>query len=207
MSSILYLKIEQCILVERTKVLIGDFAQMECADKNVVNRLRQEHFMNVHKNSNQRTVVSVLAVIQKIHEIYPKLEVQNIGESDFIIGIKPKEASKIMTMIKVIVICLISFFGSVFAMMTFNEDVSALDSFRKVYTWVMGTAPQGATILELSYSIGTSVGIIVFFNHFGKKRLTEEPSPVEVEMSGYDQQVYQTVIRQSGRKGIEKDVH
>ena len=110
MSSILYLKIEQCILVERTKVLIGDFAQMECADKNVVNRLRQEHFMNVHENSNQRTVVSVLAVIQKIHEIYPKLEVQNIGESDFIIGIKPKESSKIMTMIKVIVICLISFF-------------------------------------------------------------------------------------------------
>ena len=206
MSSILYLKIEQCILVERTKVLIGDFAQMECADKNIVNRLKNEHFMNVHKNSNQRTVVSVLAVIQKIHEIYPKLEVQNIGESDFIIGIKPKEASKIMTMIKVIVICLISFFGSVFAMMTFNEDVSALDSFRKVYTWVMGTAPQGATILELSYSIGTSIGIIVFFNHLGKKRLTSEPSPVEVEMSGYDQQVYNTVIQQSGRKGIEKDV-
>ena len=128
MSSILYLKIEQCILVERTKVLIGDFAQMECADKNVVNRLRQEHFMNVHKNSNQRTVVSVLAVIQKIHEIYPKLEVQNIGESDFIIGIKPKEASKIMTMIKVIVICLISFFGSVFAMMTFNEDAVTIFS-------------------------------------------------------------------------------
>ena len=206
MSSILYLKIEQCILVDQTKVLIGDFAQMECADKNVVNRLRQEHFMNVHKNSNQRTVVSVLAVIQKIHEIYPKLEVQNIGESDFIIGIKPKEASKIMTMIKVIVICLISFFGSVFAMMTFNEDVSALDSFRKVYTWVMGTAPVGATILELSYSVGASVGIIVFFNRIGKKQLTNEPSPVEVEMSGYDKQVYTTVIQHAGRKGQEKDV-
>ena len=71
----------------------------------------------------------------------------------------------------------------------------------------MGREKTGFTILELTYSIGVVIGILVFFNHFGKKRLTAEPSPVEVEMSGYDQQVYQTVIRQSGRKGIEKDVH
>ena len=207
MKKSLYLKIEQCIQVDQTSVKIGDFAQMECADRNILNRLKNEYFMNVSENPNQRSVVSVLAVIQKIHEIYPELEIQNVGENDFIIGRKPKEPSRIMTVIKVVSVCLISFFGSVFAMMTFNEDVSALDSFRKVYTWVMGTAPQGATVLELSYSIGTSVGIIVFFNHFGKKRLTQEPSPVEVEMSGYDKQVYTTVIQHAGRKGKEKDVH
>lgn len=204
---ILYLKIEQCIQVEEISVKIGDFAQMECADKNIVNRLKTEYFMNVHENPSQRTVVSVLAVIQKIHQIYPELEVQNVGETDFIIGKKPKEASKFITMIKVAAVCTVSFFGSVFAMMTFNEDVSALDSMRKVYTWVMGTPPQGATVLDLCYSLGVSVGIIVFFNHFGKKRLTKEPSPVEVEMSGYDKQVYTTVIQHAGRKGLEKDVH
>ena len=58
----------------------------------------------------------------------------------------------------------------------------------------------------ISYSIGVGVGIIVFFNHFGKKRLTREPSPVEVEMSGYDKQVYTTFIQHAGRKGQEKDV-
>lgn len=207
MKKTLYLKIEQSVLVEQTSVKIGDFAQMECADRNVLNRLKTEYFMNVSEKPEQKTVVSVLAVIQKIHEIYPELEVQNVGENDFIIGRKPKDAPKIITAVKVSAVCLISFFGSVFAMMTFNEDVSALDSFRKVYTWVMGTAPQGATVLELSYSIGTSVGIIVFFNHFGKKRLTQEPSPVEVEMSGYDKQVYTTLIQHAGRKGKEKDVH
>ncbi len=207
MKKILYLKIEQCILVEQTSVTIGDFAQMECTDRNVLERLKSEYFMNVSENPDQRRVVSVLAVIEKIHEIYPELEVQNVGENDFIIARRPKEASKIATVMKVLFVCLICFFGSVFAMMTFNEDVSALDSFRKVYTWVMGTAPEGATILEASYSIGTGVGIIIFFNHFGKKRLTAEPSPVEVEMSGYDKQVYTTVIQHAGRKGLEKDVH
>ena len=145
-------------------------------------------------------------VIRKIHEIYPELEIRNLGESDFIIAMKPPKSSKLMEGLKVFFVCLVSFLGSVFAMMTFNEDVSALDSFRKVYTWVMGTPPMGATILEHTYSLGVSVGIIVFFNHIGKKRLTQEPSPVEVEMSGYDKQVYTTVIQYAGRKGQEKDV-
>ena len=39
-----------------------------------------------------------------------------------------------------------------------------------------------------------------------KRQLTKEPSPVEVEMSGYDKQVYTTVIQHAGRKGQEKDV-
>ena len=207
MSRILYLKIEQCIQVPETSVKIGDVAKLECTDAAVINRLKTEKLMNIDPNPNNRSVVSVLAVIQKIHEIYPELEIQNVGENDFIVELKPKKSSKAVETAKILGVCLISFFGSVFAMMTFNEDVSSLDSFRKVYTWVMGTAPQGSTILELSYSLGVSVGIIVFFNHFGKKRLTQEPSPVEVEMSGYDKQVYTTVIQHAGRKGKEKDVH
>ena len=206
MSSILYLKIEQCIQVPDKSVKIGDVAVMECTDSSVVKRLKAEKLMDVDVNPNNRQVVSVMFVIQKIHKIYPNLEIQNVGESDFIISVRPEKQSKIVEFVKVSLVCIISFFGSVFAMMTFNEDVSALDRFRKVYTWVMGTAPEGSTILELSYSLGVSVGIIGFFNHIGKKKLTQEPSPVEVEMSGYDKQVYTTLIQHEGRKGLEKDV-
>lgn len=206
MSRILYLKIEQCIQVPNVSVTIGDVAKLECTDTAVVNRLKTEKLLKADENPKNRKVVSVLLVIQKIHEIYPELEVQNVGESDFIISLKPEKNSKVLEFVKVFLVCTVSFLGSVFAMMTFNEDVSALDSFRKVYTWVMGTPPKGSTVLELAYSLGVSVGIIVFFNHFGKKRLMQEPSPVEVEMSGYDKQVYTTLIQQEGRKGLEKDV-
>lgn len=206
MSKILYIKLEQCTQVSDINVKIGDVAKLECTDKAVINRLKTEKFLQLDSDANQRTVVSVMALIRKIHEIYPELEVQNLGESDFIVEMNPGMSSKMMIISKVFAVCVISFFGAVFAMMTFNEDVSALDSFRKVYTWVMGTPPAGATILEISYSLGVSVGIIGFFNRLGKKRLTSEPSPVEVEMSGYDKQVYTTVIQHAGRKGQEKDV-
>ena len=206
MSVILYMKIEQCNQVPFTSVTIGDVAALECTDQSIVNRLKCEKLLEVSSDASKRQVVSVLMVIKKIHEIYPKLEVQNLGENDFIVGLKPKKSSKIMNFFKIFLVCMILFFGSVFAMMTFNEDVSTLDSFHKVYTWVMGTPPEGPTILEVSYSLGISVGIIVFFNHVGKKYLTEDPSPVEVEMSGYDKQVYTTLIQHAGRKGKEKDV-
>ncbi len=206
MSKILYIKIEQCIQVKEQSVKIGDVATMECTDQTVVNRLKTEKLLKIDDNRKKRTVVSTMLVIQKIHEIYPELEVQSIGESDFILQLPPEKKSRIVEGIKVSLVCIVSFFGSVFAMMTFNEDVSTLDSFRKVYTWVMGQPPQGATLLELCYSIGVSVGIIVFFNHFGQKRLTKEPSPVEVEMSDYDKQVYTTLIQHAGRKGLQKDV-
>lgn len=206
MSRILYLKIEQCIQVPNISVTIGDVAKLECTDPSVVNRLKTEKLLKANANPNDRMVVSVMLVIEKIHQIYPELEIQNVGESDFIISLKPQKTSKVLELFKVFLVSTVSFLGSVFAMMTFNEDVSALDSFRKVYTWVMGVPPEGSTVLELGYSLGVSVGIIVFFNHFGKKRLTQEPSPVEVEMSGYDKQVYMTLIQHEGRKGLEKDV-
>ena len=206
MSRILYLKIEQCIQVPNVSVTIGDVAKLECTDKSMVHRLKTEKLLKADENPNNRKVVSVMLVIEKIHEIYPELEIQNVGESDFIISLKPEKTSKVLEFVKVFLVCTVSFLGSVFAMMTFNEDVSTLDSFRKVYTWVMGTPAEGSTVLELTYSLGVSVGIIVFFNHFGKKRLMQEPSPVEVEMSGYDKQVYTTLIQQEGRKGLEKDV-
>ena len=206
MKPVLYIKIDKSNLVSNTQVKFEDVVKMECRDSSIVNRLKTEKLLEVSKDARSKQVISVLFVIQKIHEIYPDLEVQNVGETDFIVGLRPKDSLKITVFIKVFFVCLITFFGAVFAMMTFNEDVSAQDSFQKVYTWVMGTYPEGPTILELSYSVGVGIGIVVFFNHFGKKYLSREPSPVEVEMSGYDKQVYDTVIQHAGRKGQEKDV-
>lgn len=206
MKKTLYLKIEQCIETKKSSVTIGDVAKMECTESSVVNRLKTEKLFSMDENKNSRRVVSVLFVIQKIHEVYPELEVQTVGEPDFVISYHPRKQSKALENLKIAFVCAMSFFGSMFAMMTFNEDVSTHDSFEKIYEWVMGYKPTGVTIVEITYSIGVSVGIVVFFNHFGKKYLTDDPSPVEVEMAGYEQQVNQSLIKQVSRKGKEEDV-
>ena len=206
MKKVLYLKVEQSVEVSKRDVTIKDVAKLECIEKSILNRLNPEKLFTMESKKGSRKAVSVLFLVEKIHEIYPELEVQNLGETDFVVSYHPEKQPKILEILKIFFVSVISFFGSMFAMMTFNEDVSTRESFDKLYTWVMGYEPSGITILEVTYSIGVSVGILVFFNHIGKKYITNEPSPVEVEMAGYEQQVNQTLIKQMSRKGKEVDV-
>lgn len=206
MSKVLYLKAEQSVEVSKRDVTIKDVAKLECTEQSMLNRLNTEKLFTMNSEKGSRKVVSVLFLVEKIHEIYPDLEVQNLGESDVVVSYHGKKQSKTLEILKISFVSAVSFFGSMFAMMTFNEDVSTRETFDKLYTWVMGSEPPGISILEITYSIGVSVGIIVFFNHIGKKYITNEPSPVEVEMAGYEQQVNQTLIKQVSRKGKELDV-
>lgn len=56
------------------------------------------------------------------------------------------------------------------------------------------------------YCLGLAVGILVFFNHIGKKKITSDPTPIQVEMRKYEQDVDMAFIENAGRKGHEHDV-
>ena len=69
-----------------------------------------------------------------------------------------------------------------------------------------GKTHEGFSVLEAAYSVGLTVGIIVFFNHFGKKKFTVDPSPIEIEMQLYENDIQTTIIAERSRKGQELDV-
>ena len=59
----------------------------------------------------------------------------------------------------------IVFFGSAFTIITFHVDIGIQKTFVQFYEQLMGETKPALTELEISYSIGLAVGIIVFFNH------------------------------------------
>ena len=63
-----------------------------------------------------------------------------------------------------------------------------------------GEASDGFTILEISYSLGIGIGVVFFFNHFGKWKITKDPTPMEVEMRIYENQVDDTILEMENRK-------
>lgn len=211
MSDILYLKFEKNTSTYNRTVTIGEVGEMQCADQTIVNRLKTEKlhtFQDVKKGKHScaaRKVFSILDVVEKIHAVYPNLEIQNMGEIDFIVeySTKPKE-NPAVTFLKVSIVCLICFFGSAFSIMAFNEDVSTADLFGNFYQLMTGQESNGFTILELTYSLGLSVGIVAFFNHIGGRRLTKEPTPIEVEMRVYEEDVNTTLINTASRNGSHK---
>ena len=109
MSRILYLKIEQCIQVPNLSVTIGDVAKMSCTDSSVVHRLKTEKLLMANQDPNERMVISVLYVIEKIHGIYPELQIENVGESDFIISLRPQKTSKLLDFLKVFLVSTVAF--------------------------------------------------------------------------------------------------
>ena len=54
--------------------------------------------------------------------------------------------------------------------------------------------------------IGIIIGILTFFNHFGKKRLSVDPTPMEVEMRLYENDIQTTLVETYSRKEKELDV-
>ena len=65
---------------------------------------------------------------------------------------------------------------------------------------------EGHRIMEISYSIGLAIGIIVFYGHFGNWKFGKDPTPLEVEMRMYEDEVDIAMIKQSDREGTKIDV-
>ena len=58
----------------------------------------------------------------------------------------------------------------------------------------------------MDYAKAVVVGIIVFFNHFSRKKITRDPTPMEMEMKKYNQDLIMTKIADSDEKGHTIDV-
>ena len=193
-----------CIIYDRN-ITLGDVLKIECTDISVLRAVKQ---MELYRfNHEHSCVFSILKVIERIHVDYPSAEIVNCGETDFVVEYKKSTIkSAAWEKIKLVLISIIVFFGSAFTIMTFHFDVGIEKTFERFYEELMGAAKPHITELEISYSIGLAVGIIVFFNHISKKKISRDPTPLEVEMKKYNKDLINTKVAESDEKGHTIDV-
>ena len=86
----LYIKGDKNIEVTKPEVTLGDILSMECSNQNVIPRLKTIKVMKMQEKNGQRKVISILKIIKLIHEIYPNMDVQNLGETDIIVTYEAK---------------------------------------------------------------------------------------------------------------------
>lgn len=203
---ILYIKGDRDTEVTKPDVTLGDLFSMECADKTVLPKIKTLRIIKFTKPGQQRCVLSILRVIERIHEEYPRLRVENMGETDIIVTYEDQKTSpKAWHILKTAFVAAVTFFGAAFSIMAFNNDVDVTKLFGQIYELVTGQETGGFTILEITYSIGITAGILIFFNHFGKKRFTVDPTPMEVQMRLYENDIQTTLAEDAARKGAELD--
>ena len=198
----LYLKAEQNAEVMEAHVCVKDIASVYCSDKTICAKARALKVYQFHEKERKRQVISVLKVIELIEKECPGISVENIGENATLIELVNVDRHKgPVQWIKMFFVACISFFGTAFTIMAFHNDININKVFSRVYEMVMGYASDGYSILEISYSIGLAAGIIIFFNHVGGRRITKDPTPIEVEMRVYETDVNKALIETADREG------
>lgn len=208
MSVTLYMNIGKNIEVHKKEVYLSDVADLVCEDNAVLAKCKAIKLASIKTDKNDRIVISIMKVVELIQKLDPKIEIVNLGETDFIIDYRrPHKPNYPLQWFKTICVCLVVFFGAAFAIMTFNNDGSVAKLLSEVCTQVMGVENEGLRLLEVSYSIGLAIGIIVFFNHFKWKTMVLDPTPIEVKMRLYEDEVNTALIQGASRKETEIDIH
>lgn len=203
----IYINAQQNVELQSEDVYVKDIGKLTCSDEHVLAKVKAIKLHHFKKDEPKRQVISLLKVIEEIDKVCPGASVESIGEADVMVEyINVNRHKGSLQMIKLIFVAMISFFGTAFTIMAFHNDIGINDVFTKVYEMVMGRPGDGYGILELAYSLGLAIGIIVFFNHIGGRRITKDPTPIEVEMRIYEEDVNKALIATADREGKTMDV-
>ena len=201
MSDTLYIQTDMNILIKHPHVYLQDIARLSCSNSKVLNRLRVLPVANLNPDTPGRYTMSVMVLVDLIQKKEPDLDITPLGELSFILTYQPPgKPQMIFEILKVVFISLASFFGAAFSIMTFNTDADVGTLFKQIYQQVTGNVSNGFTILEISYSIGLAAGVLFFFNHFGRKKFSADPTPMQVQMRQYEDNVNTTLLEESSRK-------
>lgn len=205
-NTTVYLKCERNVEVQSEDVLMKDLGDVYCSDKNIQAKCRALRAYHFGKQTPRRCVLSTLKLVELMEEACSGISVDVVGETDVLVEWVDVNRHKSMAQwLKAAMVCLVSFFGTAFTIMAYHNDVGINEVFTEVYRIVMAEEPAGPNVLEISYSIGLAAGIIVFFNHIGGRRLTKDPTPLEVAMRNYEQDVDKALIETAGREGRERE--
>lgn len=200
----IYIKMDQNTEVTKPDVFLKDIATVVCSDKNVAARVKAIRIHKFKEDGVQKVAISITKIISLIQEIYPDAPIQNIGEKDALVELVNVDKHKgFWQGVKIAFVAAVSFFGTAFTIMAYHNDIGISSIFEKFYIMVMGN-PGNSAVLEVCYSVGLSLGIMIFFNHIGNRRITKDPTPIEVEMRVYEDQVNQALLETASREGKEE---
>ncbi|MBM7661145.1 stage V sporulation protein AA [Bacillus mesophilus] len=202
MEETLYLRMRHKINVKPNHtVTIGDLAQIISNDS-LKKEVQEKIVYHINMSDRNIVVIDVMTVIEKIYSFFPDVDIQVTGASQTIVEIEYKKRN--FSPVFFIGVWLLLFVGAALAIMNFHEDVSMREVHQRIYYIITGEAVEKPLLLQIPYSLGLGLGMVLFFNHLFRKRINEEPSPLEVEMFNYQQDLDRYVMMNENKESTKK---
>ncbi|MGE7601368.1 stage V sporulation protein AA [Peribacillus sp. NPDC097675] len=200
MMAVIYTRMRNRVHVKiDQKVKIKDVAKI-IGPEELIARIEEALLLTVDHEDKNIIIIDLAQLIMAIQAIDPHIEVETFGPSQTIIEVI--YSKKKMSFITFAVIWFLLFIGGGITIMNFHVDVSMAEVHQKLFTLITGRVDDKPLLIQIPYSFGLGIGMILFFNHFFKKRFNEEPSPLEVEMFNYQQDLDRYVIMNENNESV-----
>lgn len=198
----IYIKPEQKVqIVKRKEVYVKDIAEVYINGQ-TVGELEKMPVFQVKEDRQKLYLISMIDVIAKINRLYPEATVSNLGQGDILLEYLPseKKQNKVQVWIKVLFVAAVLFCGATTTIMCFHSDTQLPKILQNYYYLFLGENKDAPLLMTIPYSVGLIVGILVFFNHFSKFFISNDPTPVEVEMTTYENETITSMVENLNQK-------
>ena len=199
----IYIKPAKKVFISmRKSVYLKDVAEIytKSRQKSEINNLI---VLQIKEDAHHTEVISVIDIIKLLDTNFPGNTIINVGENNIVVDYtpRPKKDTKFINFMKIMMITIITFIGSATAIMSFNSEGQIPRILENFYYIFFGKNEINPAVVTIPYSVGICLGIIIFFNHFSKAKLTIDPSPIEVEMTTYEKETIESIIDNKEREG------
>jgi stage V sporulation protein AA len=192
LDQLLYLRFRKRVYLKQgEEITLGRVAQLFAAPDRE-DKLRSLVLCRPDKRDGNMVLIDILQVVKQVTRLFPDMRIEQFGEPYALVEITAKRSSPNWLLVGAV--WLLLFFGSGLAVMNFHADVSMLAVHRRIYQLLTGKISDRPYLLQIPYSFGIGLGMVLFFNHLFKKKFNEEPSPLEVEMYLYQENMNQYII-------------
>lgn len=184
---------------QEQELFVKDVARIIGPD-DIVKTLEQTKLLKVSRADNNIIIIDLIHMIQCIRNVDPTIEVQTLGPAQTIIEVIYEKRR--FSILSFLAVWFLLFIGAGITIMNFHVDVSMQEVHQKLFKIITGREDTKPLLIQIPYSFGLGLGMILFFNQFFKKRFNEEPSPLEVEIFNYQQDLDQYVIMHENKESI-----
>lgn len=186
MGQIVYISLKRHVRLDERRISFFDVAEVE-ADQEAKPVLEKLIIKTIKPSAGNVVIVTVLDVIQALKTVFPDAQAVVAGETETIVSLQPERMRAPLW--KIAFVWLVLFTGAALTIMNFHEDVSMQKVHVLLYEKITGIKNEKPLMLQIPYSIGLGLGMILFFNRLWQRRLNEEPGPLDLEMFKYEEDI------------------
>lgn len=158
----------------------------------------------IEAKDNNVVMIDSFTVIEQLINYFPTYEFELIGSSETIVEIKQKTKKHHIGLVAFVWILL--FIGTAMTIINFHYDVSMQEVQQQIHYIFTGKSEKFPLFIQIPYSIGLGVGMIVFLNRWFKKKINDEPSPLEIELFNYQKDLDSYLSYHENKLNNEDDV-